>query len=145
MNAKQLLKAGLAAALSLSCYAPLAVAGRSTNTIDPVALVTNQGRHVLVTGPITCTASEVAYLRVRVTQRATGAVAEGRTRLTCTGAPQHWEVQASVHGHESVAAGPATAVAFARTTSQGDTTDAHQWLVDITIDGNLQESLIPCF
>jgi hypothetical protein len=49
-----------------------------------------------------------------------------------------------VHGHETFTAGPATAVAFARTTSQGDTTDAHQWLVDVTLEGNLQEFLMPC-
>jgi len=29
--------------------------------------------------------------------------------------------------------GPATAVAVGRTTVRGDTTDAHQWLVNITL------------
>jgi hypothetical protein len=64
------------------------------NTIDPDAIVTDNGRHLIVTGPISCTAGERAFLRVTVTQRSTGAVAEGRTRLTCTGEgnPKQWEV-----------------------------------------------------
>src|SRR5262245_9414896 len=109
MNPNPFLKAGLAAVLSLSCYMPLAWAGLSANTINPDALITNHGRHVVVTGPIACTAGEVAYLRVRVTQRSTGTVAEGRTRLTCTGAPQSYEIEATVQGQERFVAGPATA------------------------------------
>ena len=59
-----------------------------TNTIDPLAIVTDNGRQITVTGPIACTESERAYLRVTVTQRPTGAVAEGRTLITCTGDTQ---------------------------------------------------------
>jgi hypothetical protein len=68
-----------------------------------------------------------------VTQRETGAVAEGRTRITCTGDTQQWEVHASIRGKESFQEGPATAVAVARTTDRGDTDDAQQWLVNITL------------
>ena len=115
--------------------APLAFAKVMTNTIDPVTLVTDNCRHLVVTGPIACTASERAYVRVTVTQRATGAVAEGQTRLTCTGDTQHWEVHAATQGQETFEEGPATAVALGRTTTRGDTTDAHQWLVEITLVG----------
>jgi hypothetical protein len=55
------------------------------NTIDPVAVVTDAGRHLVVRGPLACTKGERAFLRVTVSQRATGAVAEGHTRLICTG------------------------------------------------------------
>jgi hypothetical protein len=72
---------------------------------------------------------------VTVTQRATGAVAEGHTRLTCTGNTQQWEVHASTRGQEIFEEGPATAVALARTSDREDITDAHQWLVDITLVG----------
>src|SRR5919108_3231670 len=116
------------------CIAPLAFAGMPFNTIDSVASVTDNGRHVIVTGPLECTEGERASLRVTVTQRATGAVAEGRTLLTCTGDIQHWEVHASTQGNETFQAGPATAVALGHTTTRGDTTDAHQWLVDITLE-----------
>ena len=68
-----------------------------------------------------------------VTQRTTGAVAEGRTRFTCTGNTQQWEVHASTRANETFQEGPATAVAIARTSDRGDITDAHQWLVDITL------------
>ena len=112
---------------------PTAFARVMLNTIDPVAVVTDNGRHLIVTGPIGCTASERAYLRVTVTQRDTGAVAEGSTRITCTGDIQQWEVQASTQGRETFQEGPATAVALGSTTSRGETTDAHQWLVEITL------------
>ncbi len=115
--------------------APMALAGVQTNTIDPVAIVTDNGRHIIVTGPIACTASERAHLQVTVTQRSTGAVAEGHTRITCTGNIQRWEVHASKHGKETFEEGPATAVASARTTDRKNITDAHQWLVNITLVG----------
>ena len=117
------------------CIAPLAFAGMPMNTIDPVAIVTDNGRHIIVTGPITCTESQTADLRVTVTQRTTGAVAEGRTSLTCTGAPQHWDVDAAIQGNKTFREGSATAVAFGRTTARGAPTDAHQWVVNITLAG----------
>ena len=115
--------------------APMAFARVVLNTIDPVALVADNGRHIVVTGPITCTARERAHLRVTVTQRETGALAEGHTRITCTGDSQQWEIHAATHGHESFQEGPAIAVAVARTAHRGDITDAHQWLVGITLAG----------
>jgi hypothetical protein len=75
------------------------------------------------------------YVRVTVTQRATGVVAEGHTLLTRTGDTQQWEVHASVQGQETFEGGLATAVALARTSDRRDITDAHQWLVDITLVG----------
>ncbi|HYX25085.1 MAG TPA: hypothetical protein VFC23_13110 [Thermoanaerobaculia bacterium] len=105
----------------------------TANTIDPVAVVADNGRDVIVTGPLSCTAGERAYLRVTVTQRSTGAVAEGRTLLTCTESTQPWEVHASTQGTEIFEEGPATVTAVARTTERGETTDAHQWLVDLAL------------
>lgn len=105
------------------------------NTIDPVAIVTDNGHHLVMTGPITWTAGERVYLRVTVTQRETGAVAEGRTRETCTGDTQQWEVHAATQGKATFQKGPATAVAVGRTTTRAGTTDASQWLVDITLVG----------
>src|SRR2546429_428902 len=55
------------------------------NTIDPVATLAEKGRHITVTGPIAVTAGERTLLRVTVSQRTTGAVAEGRTIFTGTG------------------------------------------------------------
>jgi len=115
--------------------APTAFARQVGNTIDPVAIVTDNGRHIIATGPIGWTESERAFLRVTVTRRPTGAVAEGRTLLTCTGDTQQWEVHASTQGKETFQEGPATAVALATTTDRGNTDDAHQWLVNITLVG----------
>ena len=113
----------------------MAFARVAQNTIDPLAIVTDNGRHIIVRGPIGCTTGEKAYLRVTVTQRSRGAVAEGRTLITCTGNTQHGEVLASIQGNETFQQGPATAVAIAHTTSRGETNDAHQWLVDVTLVG----------
>jgi hypothetical protein len=132
---KRLASAAIVLSLIGAFAAPRAFARITANTIDPVATVTDHGRLLIVTGPIGCAENEKAYLRVTVTQRATEAVAEGRTLLTCTGGTQQWEVHASVQGDETFEEGPATAVALARTADGGNTTDAHQWLVDIALVG----------
>ena len=120
--------------------APLAYARVMTNTIDPVATVSDNGRRIVLTGPIgigdgtVLKAGETAYLRVTLTQRTTGAVAEGIAILRGTGELQQWEVQAKTRGKASFEAGPATAVAIGITGDRGHTTDAHQWLVNITLE-----------
>jgi len=88
-----------------------------------------------VTGPISCTAGERVPLRVTVTQRTTGALAEGSTRVVCAGEGQlqQWEVHATAQGANTFEPGAATAVAVGRSTRRGDTSDAHQWLVEITL------------
>jgi hypothetical protein len=60
-------------------------------------------------------------------------VAKGRTLIDCTGALQQWEIHASTRGQATFEEGPATAVALCHSTEQGDATDAHQWLVEITL------------
>ena len=104
-----------------------------TNTIDASAIVTDSGRYLVVTGPLSCTPGERAFLRVSVTQRSTGALAEGSTLINCTGELRQWEVHATALGNETFEVGAATAVASARTTTHGDTTDAHQWLVAVAL------------
>ena len=70
-----------------------------------------------------------------VTQRETGALAEGVALFACTGVVQQWKVLASIHGNETFQPGPATAVAIGRSSSGAKTTDAHPWLVNITLVG----------
>ena len=66
--------------------APTAFARVVANTIDPQAIVTDNGRHLIVTGPIRGTAGERCFIRVTVTQRSTGAVAEGSVAFDFSGA-----------------------------------------------------------
>ncbi len=106
-----------------------------SNTIAPVGIVTDNGRKVMVTGPIAVTAGERTELRVTVTQRSTGAVAEGVIPFSGTGQTNQWEVTATAEGRASFAAGPATVVGLARSSTNGQTTDAHQWLVNVTLVG----------
>src|SRR5713101_1545208 len=82
------------AALVGVCLAPLALARILGNTIDPVAIVSGNGLHVVLTGPIACTEGERVSLRVTVTQRETGAPAEGAALFACTGVIQQWRVLA---------------------------------------------------
>ena len=89
-----------------------------------------------VAAPIECTQGERVDLRVTVTQRETGAVAEGYAIFNCAGAIEQWEVHAVTHGKANFEEGPATAVAVATATSRRETTDAHQWLVNITLVGD---------
>ena len=110
-----------------------AYAKLSANTINPVGVATNQGRKVTVTGPISATAGERIELRVTVTQRSTGAVAEGVTFFAGAGQTNHWELTAVAEGQVVFEAGPATVVALARSSVQGQATDAHQWLVNVTL------------
>jgi hypothetical protein len=102
------------------------------NTIDPVGIVADQGRQVTVTGPIAVTEGERTELRVTVTQRSTGAVAEGVLFFTGSGQTNQWEVTAVAEGRAAFEAGPATVVGLARSSINGQATDAHQWLVNVT-------------
>ena len=134
---KKHLKAAVTMAIILTLLgvvvAPLAYARVMTNTIDPVATVSDNGRRIVLTGPLQTDVVERIFLRVTVTQRTTGAAAEGIAILRGTGALQQWEVQAKTRGKASFEAGPATAVAIGVTSDHGHTTDAHQWLVNITL------------
>ena len=125
--------AALVLALAGVLVARTAFAKISINTIDPVGIVAQNGRHVTLTGPQAVTAGERVQMRVTVTQRTTGAVAEGHAVFFGTGTTNQWEIVAAVEGDERFAAGPATAVAIARTSAGGQATDAHQWLVNITL------------
>jgi hypothetical protein len=132
---RRLASSAIVLTLAALFVSPLAFARIMGNTIDPVAVVTDNGRLVIATGPITCTRGEQAFLRVTVTQRATGAVAEGRGRIVCTGNNQQWQVHAATQGQATFGEGAAVAIAIARTASRGEITDAHQWLVDVTLVG----------
>ncbi len=44
--------------------APIAFAKITVNTIDPLAIVTDNGRHLIVTGPINALKGRKAYIRV---------------------------------------------------------------------------------
>jgi len=105
----------------------------SANTIDPVGIVSDNGRHVALTGPVTATSGDRAEMQVTVTQRSTGAVAEGIVFLTGTGQPSQWAVTAVTCGAAAFEPGPATVVALALTSVKGQANDAQQWLVNVTL------------
>jgi hypothetical protein len=111
-----------------------AVAGvRLSNTIDPAVSLSDRGRHLVVTGPITCPVDDRVRIRVTVSQRSTGAVAEGSAHVVCTGDKQQWIADLQTHGKEPFAPGPAVAVALGQTTNPLSSPDAHQWMVAVDL------------
>jgi hypothetical protein len=114
--------------------APSLFAKLALNTINPVANVSENGRKLTVTGPIEGTLGEHCQLRLTITQRSSGAVAEGSAQILLNGNKQLWKVTANAQGASTFVERPATAVAMATTTSRGQTTDAAQWLVEVTLD-----------
>ena len=115
-------------------FAPLVFAKITLNTIDDVATVSRNGRQLLVSGPLSTDQTQPVELRVTVTQRSTGAVAEGYTTFIGTVAEQQWEVHATTLGFRGFEPGPAVVVALARSYGgPGRPDDAQQWLVNVTL------------
>jgi hypothetical protein len=115
-------------------FAPLAYAKLSANTIDTVATLSGNNRRIHVTGPFSCDQTQPVFMRVTVTQRSTGAIAEGTAELIGTVAPQQWHIVAKAIGSTAFEPGLATVVALAKSTAApGHPDDAHQWLVNVTL------------
>ena len=113
--------------------APKGLARIMKNTIDPVATIAEHGNHIIVTGPIQCDLDQPIDLRVTITQRTTGAVAEGNVHSACATTVQQWTVKAALIGSSDFEEGEATAVALATSKVLGQADDAHQWLVDVML------------
>ncbi|HEX5223251.1 MAG TPA: hypothetical protein VFZ59_27070 [Verrucomicrobiae bacterium] len=138
MNTQKHFKSWLVPATLLAILASIfvvrtAFARITVNTIDPIGIVADKGRKVIVTGPIAVTEGERTELRVTVTQRSTGALAEAVIFFTGAGQTNQWEVTVKAEGRAAFEAGPATVVGLARSSVQGQATDAHQWLVNVTL------------
>jgi hypothetical protein len=113
---------------------PLAYARLAGNTIDVVATLSDDGQTVTLTGPLKCTKNQWVEMRVTVTQRDTGAVAEANALIWGTTTEQQWAIEAQVQGDETFDEGEATAVALAASLkNNGAVDDAHQWLMNITL------------
>jgi len=57
-QAARLMFAAIVVVFATAFFTCPALARIVTNTVDPVAVVVDDGRHLVVTGPITCTANE---------------------------------------------------------------------------------------
>jgi hypothetical protein len=116
-----------------------ASAGVVLNTIDHEAILGAGGRLVAVTGPLRCSGVERARIRVTVSQRTTGAVAEGRWRGLCRRTTTTWTAGKFVpHGAAMFQAGTAQACALAVTRRAQRATDAKQWCRTITLTNENQ-------
>ena len=131
---KSLVMIALVLAVAGAWIVPLAYAKISINTVDPTATVGPYGRYIRVTGPIATDQKQPVILRVAVTQRSTGAVAEGYTALIANATQKQWTAHVFAVGWRSFEPGEATVVALAqsRVPHQGPD-DAHQWLVNVQL------------
>ena len=126
--------AALTLIIAAVVYVPLAHARLVRNTIDETATVIDDGQSVVLTGPIECSQEQWVDMRVTVTQRSTGAVAEGHALILGTKTEQQWEIVADLQGDATFKKGEATAVALATSMKKnGQVDDAHQWLVNMTL------------
>jgi len=131
VNRVRLVTTVLAATTALAAPAS---AGVVLNTIDGEATLDDAGRVVEVTGPIRCTQAERATIRVTLSQRTTGAVAEGRWRGTCRRTTTTWTAKRFVQqGSATFRPGSAKACALGVTRRAGTVTDAKQWCQPIRL------------
>jgi hypothetical protein len=77
-----------------------------------------------------CTEGAVGDLSVTISQRGIGAVAEGTTRIHCTGDEVPWEIQAQTVGRGALGPGPATACGLLQVDGQDVPPDTRQWCRD---------------
>lgn len=76
---------------------PKAFARITVNTIDTLATLADNGRLIIVTGPVQNDQVEWNDQQVTVTQRSAGAVAGGHTHFRGTTSIQQWEVEVPVN------------------------------------------------
>ena len=113
---------------AITALAAPAFAGVALNTIDRHAALDEAGRVVQVTGPIRCNQVERATIRVTVSQRTTGAVAEGRWRGWCRPTARTWTVRRFVQqGSATFETSTAQVCALGVTRRETKVTDAKQW------------------
>src|SRR5262249_41361614 len=76
-----------------------AIARTNAARVVSVTMSADNARQLTVKGSLACgSEGPRAYIHVRVTQRSTGAVAEGSMVADCTGGAQNWEVRAGAQG-----------------------------------------------
>ena len=100
---------------------------------DSILAVSNNGRRIFVTGKLNCTAGDRVQVLARLTQRTTGAVAEGTWKGECTGHLQVWDTEAVSRSEAKFENGASEAVAFGVDSVDGKATDVLQWLDDVTL------------
>lgn len=99
------------------------------NTINPDVTMNQNGRHLLVRGPIACDEGELLRVRITVTQATTGALAQGYTSMQCEGEDMdmEWMARAVTYGAARFEPGEAQACAMGLTRLHGQVTDIRQW------------------
>ena len=92
------------------------------------------GQAIKLSGPVTCPAGDTITLRATISQRTSGAVAEGHWIKHCTATTHRtWRTTATVIDGVGLTAGRAHAVGLAIVRHAGKPVDAFQWQRTITL------------
>jgi hypothetical protein len=103
------------------------IANMHSNTIDPVAVLGDQGKDGDVTVLIACDAGEWVTVRLTVTQENTNSLAEGHSFAICIGDQQRLKVRVNAGYQTFLGEGEADACALAVTWDGGHVSDTRQW------------------
>lgn len=101
------------------------------NNISPNARLWQNGRMVILTGPVLCEKDQVIEIHVRVTQE-NGATGEGVYNAFCTGDQDEWMAIVKDWGLPFKPGG-ATAHAWATTWNQSGTVKSWDWSNETTL------------
>ena len=118
----------IAAGMALLALPQVAAPRVASNTIEPTAELSKQGRRAEVGVLLRCDREQRARLRVSVTQHS-GAFAQRKRKVRCTTEQQTFKVKARARRKIDLAPGDATVCVLALTRD-----DARQWCKDITLE-----------
>ena len=122
--------------LSLAIGPSVAAAGAigaSSTVADPARLAAG-GRALQVRGVVRCSACSGFTLGATVSQRGSGAIAQGGVRCTCHSAAEHWVLTARAREGTRFRPGAARVCVWVTARSQGgEAIDARQWCESVTL------------
>jgi hypothetical protein len=122
--------------LSLAIGPSVAVAGAiaASSTVSDSARLAAGGRALQVGGVVRCSACRGFTLGATVSQRGSGAIAQGGVRCTCDGVAEHWLLTARAREGTTFRRGPARVCVWVTARSQGgEAIDARQWCESVTL------------
>jgi hypothetical protein len=128
-------------ALALAIGASVAVAGAIApgSTIADSARLAAGGRTLQVGGVVRCNSCRGFTLGATVSQRGSGAIAQGGVRCACHGSAEHWLLTARSREGTTFRPGQARICVWVTARSDGgDAIDARQWCenVKLTLPGS---------
>lgn len=139
VHSARVLSLALAAALTLSLATVAAASGsdidRARSSVGDSARLNAAGTALHLTGVVRCADCRTFTLGATVSQRTSGAVAQGGVRCVCRGAVEHWRLTA--RARESTTFEPGAARVCVWVIARGSAArpiDARQWCESVALE-----------